>query len=109
MFMRLHIIESTARTYLPRATSALAYPLAIGAIALILTISMIPFASILVAAVLLRRDRWVETIVLSSSGAATGGLVLYFDFSSFGLEPDSCSLSGLDAGKGVVRRREPSR
>jgi membrane protein YqaA with SNARE-associated domain len=84
MFMRLHIIESTARTYLPRATSALAYPLAIGAIALILTISMIPFASILVAAVLLRRDRWAGIVIFSSLGSATGGLALYLIFHHLG-------------------------
>src|SRR5262249_22124099 len=84
MLIPLRIIESTARTYLPRATSALAYPLAIGAVAFVLTVSMVPFASILVVAVLLRRDRWAETVVLSSLGAATGGLALYSIFHHLG-------------------------
>jgi len=83
MLVRLRMIESRARTYLPRATFAL-YPFAVGAVAFILTLSMVPFASILVVAVLLRRDRWAETVVLSSLGAATGGLALYLTFHHLG-------------------------
>src|SRR5262245_9952089 len=83
MLVRLRMIESRARTYLPRATFAL-YPFAVGAVAFILTLSMVPFASILVVAVLLRRDRWAEIVVLSSLGAATGGLALYSIFHHLG-------------------------
>jgi membrane protein YqaA with SNARE-associated domain len=67
------------------AISMRAYPLAIGFIALILTVSMtIPFASILIGAVLLRRDRWKEIVVVSSLGSATGGLILYLSFHYLG-------------------------
>jgi membrane protein YqaA with SNARE-associated domain len=53
----------------------------IGAIAVILTVSMtIPFASILIAAVLLRRNRWKEIVLASSIGSATGGVILYLIF-----------------------------
>jgi hypothetical protein len=49
------------RIDLRRAIPARAYPLMVGVIALVLTVSMtIPFASILIVAVLLRRDRWKE-------------------------------------------------
>jgi len=45
------------RIDLRRAILARAYPLMVGVIALVLTVSMtIPFASILIVAVLLRRD-----------------------------------------------------
>jgi membrane protein YqaA with SNARE-associated domain len=68
-----------------RAISVRAYPLAIGTTALILTVSMtIPFASILIGAVLLRRDRWKEIVVMSSLGSATGGLILYLSFHYLG-------------------------
>jgi membrane protein YqaA with SNARE-associated domain len=49
-----------------------------------LTVSMLPFASILVIAVLLRRDRWGEIVILSSLGSATGGLALYLIFHHLG-------------------------
>lgn len=68
-----------------RAIPVRAYPLAIGFIALILTVSMtIPFASILIGAVLLRRDRWKEIVVFSSLGSATGGVILYLSFHYLG-------------------------
>jgi membrane protein YqaA with SNARE-associated domain len=57
----------------------------VGVIALVLTVSMtIPFASILVVAILLRRDRWKEIMLVSSLGSATGGLILYLTFHYFG-------------------------
>ena len=40
----------------------------------------IPFASILVGAVLLRHHRWKEIVLVSSVGSATGGLILYWLF-----------------------------
>ncbi len=67
------------------ATSMRVYPLLVGGIALLLTVSMsIPFASILVAAVLLRRDRWKEITLVSSVGSAAGGLLLYTVFHHLG-------------------------
>jgi membrane protein YqaA with SNARE-associated domain len=70
---------------LQKALPARAYPLAVGVIALVLTVSMtIPFASILIVAVLLRRDRWKEIVLVSSLGSATGGLILYLTFHYLG-------------------------
>ncbi len=67
------------------ATSRPAYPLLIGLIALALTVSMtIPFASILIAAVLLRRDKWKTIALVSSLGSAAGGLFLYMIFHHLG-------------------------
>jgi hypothetical protein len=73
------------RIDLRRAIPARAYPLMVGITALVLTVSMtIPFASILVVAVLLRRDRWKEIVLVSSLGSATGGLILYLTFHYLG-------------------------
>jgi membrane protein YqaA with SNARE-associated domain len=73
------------RIDLRRAIPARAYPLMVGVIALVLTVSMtIPFASILIVAVLLRRDRWKEIVLVSSLGSATGGLILYLTFHYLG-------------------------
>src|SRR6266699_918332 len=48
--------------------------LTVGIIALIFLVSMtIPFASILIGAVLLRHARWKETVLVSSLSSATGG------------------------------------
>jgi len=64
-----------------RAVPERAYLLMTGIAALLITVSMtIPFASILVGAVLLRRDRWKEIVVIASVGSATGGLILYWAF-----------------------------
>jgi len=60
------------------AASARAYPLVIGIIACLLTVSMtIPFAPILIGAVLLSRQRWIAIVIVSSFGSASGGLFLY--------------------------------
>jgi len=57
----------------------------VGVVALILTVSMtVPFASILIGAILLRRDYWREIVLLSSLGSATGGVVLYLIFHHWG-------------------------
>jgi membrane protein YqaA with SNARE-associated domain len=69
------------RVALRRAILAGAYPLMVGIMALAMTVSMmIPFASILIGAVLLRRDQWKEIVVVASLGSATGGLFLYLIF-----------------------------
>jgi membrane protein YqaA with SNARE-associated domain len=73
----LQVIETTMRVNLRRAVSARAYPFVVGVVGLILTVSMLPFASILIGAILLRRDRWREIVLLSSLGSATGGMILY--------------------------------
>jgi membrane protein YqaA with SNARE-associated domain len=79
------VVEMPMRVALLRAIPVRAYPLVIGFIALVLTVSMtIPFASILIGAVLLRRDRWKEIVVVSSLGSATGGLILYLSFHYLG-------------------------
>ncbi len=80
----LHVVESTMRLNLRRAISARAYPFVVGAVGLVLTVSMVPFASILIGAVLLRRDHWREIVFLSSLGSATGGVVLYLIFHHLG-------------------------
>jgi membrane protein YqaA with SNARE-associated domain len=84
MLIRLRIIDSAGRGCQPIATSALAYPFAVGIAALLLTISMLPFASALIVAVLLRRDRWAGIVIFSSLGSATGGLALYLIFHHLG-------------------------
>lgn len=66
------------RVDLRRASPVRGYPLVVGVIALILTVSMtIPFVAILIDAVLLQRDRWKAIVLASSLGSATGGLILY--------------------------------
>jgi membrane protein YqaA with SNARE-associated domain len=65
--------------------SARAYPLVIGVIACLLTVSMtIPFAPILIGAVLLNRQRWVAIVIVSSFGSASGGLFLYLGLHHLG-------------------------
>jgi membrane protein YqaA with SNARE-associated domain len=67
------------------ATSMRVYPLLVGSVALLLTVSMtIPFASILIAAVLLRPARWKAIALLSSVGSAAGGLIVYIFFHHLG-------------------------
>jgi len=53
------------------------YSLAVAVVALFMTVSAVPFSSILVLAVLLRRERWLEIAVLSSFGSAAGAVMLY--------------------------------
>lgn len=75
--LAFHTVETTVRVSLRRAVSARAYPFVIGVVGLILAVSMVPFASILIGAILLDRGRWREIVVLSSLGSATGGVILY--------------------------------
>jgi membrane protein YqaA with SNARE-associated domain len=82
---RLRVVESTILVYLRSATFARAYPLMVGVVALIVTVSMtVPFASILIGAILLRREHWRAIVLLSSLGSATGGMVLYVIFHHWG-------------------------
>jgi membrane protein YqaA with SNARE-associated domain len=69
------------QAYLQEAMPERTYLLTVGIMAFIFTVSMtIPFASILIGAVLLRHVRWKEIVLVSSLGSATGGLFLYFTF-----------------------------
>jgi membrane protein YqaA with SNARE-associated domain len=73
------------RTILEGAVSARVYPFVVGVIACLLTLSMtIPFASILIGAVLLNRERWVAIVVVSSIGSAFGGVFLYLGIHHLG-------------------------
>ena len=78
--VRLRIMATAMRAGTRPTASGHGYSLTVAGAALVLTVSAIPFASILVAAVLLRRERWLEIVALSSLGSATGGLVLYLLF-----------------------------
>jgi hypothetical protein len=69
------------QAYLQEAMPERTYLVTVGIMAFIFTVSMtIPFASILIGAVLLRHVRWKEIVLVSSLGSATGGLFLYFTF-----------------------------
>ena len=69
------------QVYLQESMPERTYLLTVGIIAFFITVSMtIPFASILIGAVLLRHARWKEIVLVSSLGSATGGLILYFTF-----------------------------
>lgn len=73
-----------ARTLLRRADSR-AFPILVGAVAVAATLSMsVPFASLLVAAVLMTRHRWAAIAVWASLGAALGAAVLYLVFHHLG-------------------------
>jgi hypothetical protein len=73
------------RVALRRAILAGTYPLMVGIMAMAMTVSMtIPFASILIGAVLLRRDQWKEIVLVASLGSATGGLFVYLIFHYLG-------------------------
>lgn len=72
------------RTLLRRADSR-AFPVVIGAVALAATLSMsVPFATLLVAAVLMAPRRWGAIAVGASLGAALGAAVLYLVFHHLG-------------------------
>jgi hypothetical protein len=67
---RLRVVESTILVYLRSAIFMRAYPLMVGVLALIFAVSMtVPFASILISAILLRRDHWREIVLLSTPGS----------------------------------------
>jgi membrane protein YqaA with SNARE-associated domain len=81
----LHAAQVRVWILLHGATSMRIYPLLVGSVALLLTVSMtIPFASILIAAVLLRPAHWKAIALLSSVGSAAGGLIIYMFFHHLG-------------------------
>ena len=62
-----------------------AFPLIVAAVALAATLSMtVPFASLLVGAVLMAPRRWMPIAMWSSVGAALGGGMLYLAFHHLG-------------------------
>lgn len=72
------------RTLLRRADSR-AFPMLVGAVAIAATLSMsVPFASLLVAAVLMAPRRWSAIAVWASLGAAVGAALLYLAFHHLG-------------------------
>ena len=75
------VMAITMQMYVWRAVPGRAYLLMTGITALLITVSMtVPFAPILVGAVLLRHERWKEIVLISSLGSAIGGLILYWVF-----------------------------
>ena len=92
------------QVYLGRALPERTYLLVVALAAVMVSISMtIPFASILIGAVLLRHERWKEVVAVSSLGSATGGLILYSIFYYLGLGSDRRCIPGPDRLKGMVR------
>jgi membrane protein YqaA with SNARE-associated domain len=81
----MSLVESSMQVRVWRPVPEHAYLLMTGIMALLITVSMtIPFASILVGAVLLRSDRWKQIVVIASVGSATGGVILYWIFYHLG-------------------------
>jgi membrane protein YqaA with SNARE-associated domain len=99
MLLGLHVIESTTRFGVRRVTSGRGYPVIVGMIALLLTVSMVPFASILVGAVLMRRQHWAAIVVLSSLGSAVGGVLLYLTFHHLGWSQITAAYPDLAQSK----------
>lgn len=78
-------LESRLLQALERRADSRAFPLVVGGMALLTTLSMsIPFASLLMAAVLLARRRWRSMAIWSSAGAAIGALGVYLVFHHLG-------------------------
>jgi membrane protein YqaA with SNARE-associated domain len=92
-------LETAAQAGLRRASSGHTYSFAIGALALLLTVSAVPFASILIVAVWLRRERWPEIVLLSSLGSAAGGVVVYLLFHHVGWNQIAIAYPDLTQSK----------
>ena len=80
-----YLVERRIRAFLERNTGRREYPVLVGCAACAATLSMsFPFASLLVPAVLLRRERWAAIAFFSGVGSALGGILLYFAFRHLG-------------------------
>jgi uncharacterized membrane protein YdjX (TVP38/TMEM64 family) len=78
-------LESGLMRTLVRRADTRAFPLVVAGVAVAATMSMtVPFATLLVAAVLMAPRRWVAISVWSSVGAALGAAVLYLVFHHLG-------------------------
>lgn len=81
----LRALESGLMHTLLRRADSPAFPAVIAAVALAATVSMVvPFATLLVAAVLMAPRRWGSIAVGASLGAALGAAVLYMVFHHLG-------------------------
>jgi membrane protein YqaA with SNARE-associated domain len=81
----VHMVEATLRVPLCGAISARGYSFIVAALAFVLTKSMtIPAVSVVVGAILLRRDRWMGLVLVASFASAIGGMVLYLIFHHLG-------------------------
>ena len=78
-------IERAVGKALERTTRSRAYPLVVGAVGFVFTLSMtFPVTSALLFAVLLRRERWRSITASAALGASAGGLLLYLIFHHLG-------------------------
>jgi membrane protein YqaA with SNARE-associated domain len=78
-------LEQRVRAAVERATGTRRFPIVVGLVAFVLTVSMsVPFASVLVLAVLLQRERWRAITIWSALGASIGGMLLYLVFHHLG-------------------------
>jgi membrane protein YqaA with SNARE-associated domain len=83
--MLLGTLESGLMRTLVRRADTGAFPAVVAGVALAATTSMsVPFATLLVAAVLLAPRRWAVIALWSSLGAALGAAVLYLAFHHLG-------------------------
>lgn len=80
-------LESGLMRSLLRRADTREFPVVVGGIAAVATLSMsVPFATLLVAAVLMTPRRWRAIAVFASLGAALGGGLLYLAFHHLGWE-----------------------
>jgi len=78
-------LESGLMNALMRRADNRAFPAVVGAVAGVATLSMsVPFATLLVAAVLMARRRWGAIAFWASLGAALGAALLYLVFHHLG-------------------------
>ena len=78
-------LESGLMRALLRRADTRAFPLVVAAVAVAATLSMsVPFAGLLVAAVLMAPRRWLSIAFGSSLGAALGASILYLVFHHLG-------------------------
>ena len=78
-------LESGLMRKLLRRADSRVFPLVVGIVAVAATLSMsVPFATLLVAAVLMARRRWGAIAVGASLGSAVGAALLYLVFHHLG-------------------------
>lgn len=81
------VVESSLLRSLLRRADSRAFPIVVAGTAMVSTLSMtVPFASLLIAGVLLAPKRWQVIAISSSVGAALGGGLLYLAFHHLGWE-----------------------
>ena len=81
--MIFYALEGKIHDYLKRKASSPLYPLAVGGLAFVSTLTMsFPFGSILVPAVLIGRSKWKKIWIFSALGAGIGAslVVLFFHY-----------------------------